>query len=452
MKEPLTKEYILDTNILIDDPDAFYRFEENDVGIVDVTLEELDGLKKASGDRGYGARRSIKNIEKLLSEGKTPGGGEFIILNSKEGMTADNAIIDAVAVAQDKFLRPGKVPTKKIVLVSNDIAVRVKCAHKEVEAQEYKNPKVKETFYTGYREIVLPNEDWGRIQTYYAGEEAGNYDFSPDYDYLQSLSEAPFVENEYIRVSCGNMSYVLHAKPSQKALVGISKSLHPCKISPRNVLQKMALDALMAPVDEIPLVILKGPAGCAKTFLALAAGLDGQFDRTFSKVIITRNNVLSDRELGYLKGDLEAKMDPLLAPFYDNLEIILRGDTKEDIEQINMQIEDLKSSGALEVASMAYMRGRSIANSFIIIDEVQNASSQQVLNIVTRAAKGSKVVLCGDPDQVDAPYLSRENNGLVFAADKMKGSKLCAQITFSNNESIRSPLAYEAMQRFAEGR
>lgn len=160
--------------------------------------------------------------------------------------------------------------------------------------------------------------------------------------------------------------------------------------------------------------------------------------------------MLSDHELGYLKGNLEEKMNPLLAPFYDNLQIILRGSANESIDQINLQIDDLKLNGSLEIASIAYMRGRSIADSFLIIDEVQNTTQKQVLNIITRAAKGTKVVLSGDPDQIDAPYLSKENNGLVFAAEKMKGSHLCAQITFTNEDSIRSPLAYEAAIRFGK--
>lgn len=438
----MSKCFVLDTNILVDDPDAPMKFEENDVAIVDVTLDELDGLKKSANECGFGARKAIRNINQLFQLSQTPGGGRFLILPGKKGLHPDDVIVNAVLCEQDKFRCSGK--KTDVILVSNDIAIRIKMLIKGGMAQEYKNPIVKESSYMGWRKIVLPDEDWKILSEVYKGA------IYIDFDYLQSLSPEPFEENEYLLTSCGNQSAIFRVQMHKKRIMAISKKLDPVHVIVQNVRQKMALDALLAPVDEIPLVILNGPTGCAKTFLALASGIDGIFGSIYNKVIITRNNVLSDHELGYLKGGLEEKMNPLLAPFYDNLQIILRGSKNESMEQVNLQIEDLKLNGSLEIASMAYMRGRSIADSFLIIDEVQNATQKQVLNIVTRAAKGTKVILCGDPDQIDAPYLIKENNGLVFASEKMKGSQLCAQITFTNEDSIRSPLAYEAAIRFGK--
>ena len=200
---------------------------------------------------------------------------------------------------------------------------------------------------------------------------------------------------------------------------------------------------------------MRGPAGCAKTFLSLAAGLDESYRQGYSssgaryqKVMITRNNVLSDADMGFLPGTLEEKMGPLVAPFIDNLEVLLKANTKEEsMDQIHAQIDDLLDEGILEICSMAYMRGRSITGSYLIIDEAQNATVGQILEIISRAGMGTKVIVAGDPDQIDNPKLDKINNGLVFAAEKMKGSKLCAQLTFDQEESVRSPLAMEAAKR-----
>ena len=211
---------------------------------------------------------------------------------------------------------------------------------------------------------------------------------------IPELEEYQFTENEYVLLTCGNKKgyTIFH----EGFLVSVdSKNLKPCGIVPKNSSQKFALNALMASSDEIPLVILKGPAGSAKTFLSLATAVAQVFDNKYGKIVKTRANGRADKDIGYLKGSLEEKMNPLLAPFYDNLEVILRsnGGEEESNEQIQMQIEDMKESGILEIASLAYMRGRSINNSIIIVDEVQNISPLQVLTLVTRAGMGTNEVL-----------------------------------------------------------
>ena len=224
-------------------------------------------------------------------------------------------------------------------------------------------------------------------------------------------------------------------------------------VTPKNAAQVFALYALTAPASEIPLVILKGAAGSAKTFLSLAAGLDsidinGRGNRSlYNKGLITRNNVTSDDDFGYLPGDIDEKMTPLLAPFYDNLESLVRGSSDESNEQVQMQINDFFDSGMIKVCPLAYMRGRSITHSYLIVDEAQNSTRLQMRDIITRAGEGTKVIICGDPKQIDNIRLDRYNNGLVFAADKMKDSSLCAQITFGEHESVRSSLASEALRR-----
>lgn len=449
----MKKCYVLDTNVLIDDPEALFKFEGNDVAVVDVTITELDGLKRSSGETGQGARKALRNIAAVLSS-QSLSGGEFKIIDGAGSRTGkpDDMIINSIVwqnpeqdVIEGSLDYPmageHKSDDQTYILVTNDVAMQIKGMKTGLIVEEYKGGKISQTNYKGYRSITIPDEDFEVITSYYSESK------NPEYDYIKNFTEDPFVENEYVHISCGNMSVDFRVSNIGRRLTPVSPNFHPYKVRPRNLRQKMALDALNAPSGDIPLVILKGPAGCAKTFLSLAAGLDKQHDGEYNRVIISRNNVLSDKGLGYLKGTLEDKMDPLLAPFYDNLETILRGDSKESMEQIHLQIKDLKTSGALEIASMAYMRGRSITKAFIIIDEVQNATAQQVLNIITRAGEGTKIVLCGDPDQIDAPYLNENNNGLVYASERMKGSPLCAQITFSAEDSIRSELAYDAAKR-----
>lgn len=451
-EEDKKKIFILDTNILIEDPSAITGFDDNLVVVTDVTLEELDGLKKAPGDTGYNARKAIRNIA-AFKEGYMEGielenGGKFSIAQYSgnagyeymDDKKADNRII--IVAKKIAAMRPAY----HVILVTNDISMQVKASLLGLEVENYRNVRVKNTGFMG-RRLLESAEAYEVIDRLYAGEEITKEEIEKVYE-----QEQPLEVNEYLILKSGSISAL--AKVSVDGTIKLirDKKEYPCNVVPRNVGQKFALDALMASAEECPLVILKGPAGCAKTFLALAAGLDGVFDGKYNKVIISRNNVLSDIAIGFLRGSLEEKMDPLLAPFYDNLETILRGShgADESTEQIRMEIEDLKESGILEIASLAYVRGRSITRSFIIVDEVQNATPNQILTIVTRAAQGSKVVLCGDPDQIDASYLDKENNGLVFASEKMKGSHLCAQVTFGDTETVRSELATEAAVRMTK--
>lgn len=327
------------------------------------------------------------------------------------------------------------------ILITNDVSMQVKAELLGIKTQSYHNLRVNETGYRGTKYFDITN--WQTIEELYKN---GNY---IGVETIPELKDEGFVENEYVCLKCGNMkAYTVYR--DKKLFVIDPKTLKPCNINAKNDSQKFALHALMAPSEKIPLVILKGPAGSAKTFLSLAAGVDQTYDGKYGKIIITRANVLADKDIGYLKGSLEDKMNPLLAPFYDNLESILRclnGGEKEANDQIQMQIEDMKESGILEIASLAYMRGRSLNEAFIIVDEVQNMSPLQVLTLVTRAGMGAKVVLCGDLDQIDAPNLDRENNALAYVSEKMKNSPLCAQITFNQDECVRSPLALEAAEK-----
>lgn len=335
----------------------------------------------------------------------------------------------------------------QVILVTNDTSMRINasvcaaaCGFSDF-VESYRNDHVSSAeMYTGKRELHVSKEAIDYIYK--------NKMLPPEAIFRGDIPEP--VENEFFILQSDQSSALAVYRNHELKLID-TKTLHPCHVQPKNASQTFALWALMQPVEEIPFVILKGPAGTAKTFLSLAAGLDQAYDsrahRSYDSVLISRNNVMADADFGYLPGELEDKMNPLLAPFFDNLESLLRGNSDEDRECISRQIEDMIDSGVIEICALAYMRGRSITNKFLIVDETQNATRSQIRDIITRAGAGCKIVICGDPEQIDAHNLDKLNNGLVFASEKMKGSPVCAQISFTEEESVRSELAKEAIKR-----
>lgn len=445
----MIKTYILDTNILMRAPEAIDGFADNEVVITGTTLEELDNNKNAMGERGYNARAAIRAIN-ALRERKgsfrdgypTAGGGTFRIEtdNIKASLPQgwdiskpDNRIISTALTL--KQLNSSKKPT---ILVTNDIAMNIKAEAAGMPVEGYLNESIQED-YTGRRVVEL--DDYTIIEELYkTGEiDAGKID-------PKLYDSHP---NEYFILKCGSSSALARFWKGKLIKIKDYSKSPIYGITPKNAAQAFLMDALMAPVEEIPLVIVKGPAGTGKTYVTLAAALEQTYgDSLYESMIITRSNVLPDTEdLGFLPGDLEDKMAPLLAPFTDNLRTLLRkGEKKEDPEQIEIQLNDMKSMGIIKITSMAHIRGRSIPNSFIILDESQNTSPNQMKTLLTRAGVGTKIVILGDPDQIDTPKLTKHSNGLVCASDTHKGDKLCAQITFTEDECERSPLAGSAIK------
>lgn len=444
----MRKNYILDTNILISSPNAIFGFKDNNVYITTTTLQELDKLKTAPAETGWGAREAIRNIEKCRCKGKLKKGvdighgGLLYTVDSIEDIccvlpttykdSPDNRII---ATVRDMTLHT----EDKVILVTNDISMKINASECNVEVEEYRNERVEtQDEYTGIREITVDNTIIGSLYK--------------EKTIPVSMCNSFFTENEFLILKSydGASALAIYQNGDIK-LVNCPDNIYG--VHPMNVVQKFALYALTAPVEEIPFVILKGEAGTAKTFLSLAAGLyrlnynDNYEENSYNDILITRNNVTSDDGFGYLPGDLYDKMGPLLAPFFDNLKTLIRGNSKESSEQVQMQIDDLFETGLIKVCPLAYMRGRSITQSYLIVDEAQNSSRTQMRDIVTRAGKGTKIVICGDPKQIDNIRLDRYNNGLAFASNAMKGSKYCAQLTFTEKECLRSPLAKDALSR-----
>ena len=454
----MVKAYILDTNILLDSPRAIFGFDDNTVIITGTTLQELDSKKTAPGELGFNARETCRIIEKLRLKGDLTAGvpmdnaGVFkVILNAGQwhmpsGYSEDKPDNQIINTVLDIKKNQGHM-FNQVILVTNDTSMRINasvcaaaCGFSDF-VESYRNDHVSSAeMYTGKRELQVSKEAIDYIYK--------NKMLPPEAIFRGDIPEP--VENEFFILQSDQSSALAVYRNHELKLID-TKTLHPCHVQPKNASQTFALWALMQPVEEIPFVILKGPAGTAKTFLSLAAGLDQTYDskthRSYDSVLISRNNVMADADFGYLPGELEDKMNPLLAPFFDNLESLLRGNSDEDRECISRQIEDMIDSGVIEICALAYMRGRSITNKFLIVDETQNATRSQIRDIITRAGAGCKIVICGDPEQIDAHNLDKLNNGLVFASEKIKGSPVCAQISFTEEESVRSELAKEAIKR-----
>ena len=458
----MIKTYVLDTNILMSsEGQAIFGFDDNKVILLPTVLEELDGLKEAPGETGYQARECLRKIKSLKEAGKE--NKETIItgitLENKGKLIAftdsmddlshlnislpdgwslnkpDNRIIASVMMLLNKH--------ENAILITNDGGMELKAEMANISVQNYLNDQIDvENEYTGRKEIYV-GEDF--ITGLYSEKALSDDEICND---LQP--------NEFVTLKDALSRSALAWKKNNLIKLIQNDKDEVFGVIPKNSAQRFALAALTAPQSEIPFVILKGPAGCGKTFLALAAALDKTYvdqrhkknrdTDNYEKIVICRSNSLSDNDQGFLPGDLDAKMTPLLAPFFDNLEHLI-GKDEEDKSQVKVIIEDLFEDGIIEMGCFAYIRGRSMANTFLIVDEAQNLTRGQAKTLLTRVAEGAKIIVMGDPEQIDNPKLDKKNNGLVYLSEGFKGSKLCAQVEFTKDESVRCPLVLEALER-----
>ena len=452
----MVKNYLLDTNILLQNPEAIYGFEDNNIIICGTTLQELDSKKTLPGELGYNARQTCRILDGLrvqgnLKEGVTLSNGGSLIVepdgikqeylpNGFSINSPDNRIISTCIHLTNQYKENENV--SPIILVTNDISMRINATICGVAVQEYKNDRVTDDNYTGHVTIPAGNDQIAEL--YANGKiEYKGFDYGPE----------ELFENEFVTL-IGNNSSALSVYRNGY-LKSITKTRLFGGITPMNEMQTYAAWALMQPADELPLVILKGPAGSAKTFLSLSAGLTNTYtsqktnDGMYRKMLISRPNTeAGDPGFGYLPGNLEDKMHQLLLPYHDNLEALFMGNEKDaEPADIKLQIEDLFAAGIIECCALSYIRGRSLQDSYIICDEAQNATRMLIRDVITRCGKGSKIVIAGDPEQCDNARLDKRTNGLVYAAECFKGSQRAAIITFENNHSVRSELAKEAIER-----
>lgn len=420
----MKKYYVLDTNILFQTcGNAIYGFDDNYVVLPYIAKEELDKHKSE-----FAARESFRIISELSTKGnlqkgvRLPNGGKFIIsldtiydIETPDGFdrTKNDNLIIMTAMKIKKLHK-----NNRVILVTNDGNMTIDARSLGLEVQNYRNDYISsDKLYTGRTEIETTDDIIDELFT--------NEILNPN-----KLGLIQFEENEFIEL----YHVYNHQKHSGLTIYKDGK-LHKINtkkkigIKARNEGQQYAIEMLMD--NEIPLNLMIGPAGCGKTYLALACGLYHIMEKgSYSKMYITRTNTLPDGEnLGFLPGDINEKMEPLLYPFYDNL------------MKLDQRSDELISNNTIEICPMAYIRGRSIDNAIIIVDEAQNMTRMQAKTMITRVGENTKIVLCGDPAQIDNPRLDSRNNGLVYTADKLRGQSMVGQVTFIGDECVRSPLS-----------
>jgi PhoH-like ATPase len=435
----LSKIYVLDTNVLLQDPYAIFSFEDNEIVIPAVVLEEVDSKKRYMDEIGRNARQVSKLIDGLRQNGKLHekiplhnGGTLRIELNHRSfhqlqkifvEKTNDNRIL---AVAKNLSIEEdAKENGRPVILVSKDALVRVKADAIGLIAEDFLNDRVVEVdhIYTGFLELYTTIEV---INVFY---ENGEIDTS-------YLTNQPFYPHQFIimKDSLGSSASAIGMvdRTGKRVRKIIHDPDHVWGIKPRNVQQMMALELLLR--DDIPLVTMIGKAGTGKTLLALAAGLMQTEDlNTYKKLLVARPIVPVGKDIGYLPGEKQEKLRPWMQPIYDNLEYLFNTKKPGELDAI------LAGMGSIEVEALTYIRGRSIPEQFIIIDEAQNLTKHEVKTILTRVGERSKIVLMGDPAQIDHPYLDEYNNGLTYVVEKFKDQTVAGHVKLLKGE--RSGLA-----------
>lgn len=430
------KTFVLDTNVLLHDPFALFRFQENSIIIPITVIEEVDRFKKDMNETGRNARQVSRYLDDLRTRGSLSsgiglesGGTIRVALFDEEirrlippelsEQRADNRIL---AIALDAKNKSGKVP---VILVTKDTNLRIKADAVGLKAEDYESDKVSiEELYTGFTVIDVAPEIVDRF-----------------YGQGWTETDESLMPNQYVVLrDAGNPSHTGLAKyiAAQKRLVPVARigkegvwSIHP-----RNREQTCALDALLD--DSIKLVTLVGKAGTGKTLLAIAAGLHKTAEESmFTRLLVSRPVFPMGKDLGFLPGDIEEKLAPWMQPIFDNVELLLSGHEAE--KRHSRGYRELMAMGILEIEPLTYIRGRSIPNQFLIVDEAQNLTPHEIKTIVTRAGEGTKVILTGDPYQIDNPYVDSSSNGLTYLVERFKGQEIAAHITMMKGE--RSALA-----------
>ena len=437
------KEYILDTNVLIHDAQALFKFRDNDV-ILDISaIEELDTFKKDSNGKGRNARETSRILDSFrkhssLHNGvKLPSGGMlYVKFSSAEDLRELPPAIDKTkndnAILALAKCRHRDAVDKTVILVTMDINLRLKADAIGIVAQDYESGKVRfDEFYTGAAESIVPMESMSAVFKSTNGFQVDSGTYFPN-QFVNLRCDSNLSQSALCRYDAATSTLRVLKKLSASGVWGAF---------PRNREQAYALDLLLD--DSIPLVTLVGKAGTGKTLLAIAAGLQKVAeDHAFSKLLVSRPVFPMGRDLGFIPGDINEKLNPWMTPIYDNIEHLLHGYSGKDLKspgRMSKPHQELVSMGILEVEPLTYIRGRSIPNQFLIVDEAQNLTPHEIKTIITRAGEGTKIVLTGDPYQIDNPYLDTCSNGLSYVVEKMKNQPLSGHVTLTRGE--RSELA-----------
>jgi PhoH-like ATPase len=442
--------FVLDTSVVVHDPLAFNAFRNTTVAIPIFVVMELDDLKSSKRPEvAASARHASRFISSLREFGSlsAPEGvyhpdlnTTFRIVSDEEGITqlsrsTSRRSMDMLILASALFIRERR-RYDRVVLVSKDVNLRILADYEGLIAADYETDRVEfSDLYTGAR--IIEDHDPALV----------NLAYVPDQPLRPSqLGLTALEPNEFVILRNEEKEHALRYRAEDDALVGIPRDFSKLAgISPRNLEQRMALSLLMDP--EVQLVTLVGKAGTGKTFLALVSALAqlarGRRPGTYDRIILSKPVVAMGQDIGYLPGDFEAKMQPWMSSFFDNLDQIIPGDpdaaTSKGASRGTKTWEYLFQSGQLEMQAIHTIRGRSIPNAFMLIDEAQNLTPHEVKTIITRAAEGTKVVLSGDPYQVDNHFLDQHSNGLVAVTERLKDSPITGSVFFTRGE--RSQLA-----------
>mgnify|MGYP001818367846 FL=1 len=427
----LRKIFVLDTNVILHDSTCIYQFDEHDVVLPITVLEELDRFKKGKDIINCNSREFIRSLDTLTGDNIFNGG---ISIGAGKGKVsvylergfheklrpnfspdkADHKILNAAFhVAMENSFQ-------NVFLVTKDVNLRMKAKSVGLLAEDYTTDHVMDVdgLYTGRSVIENVTEDTIDLLYHAPYEvEVGGLD-------LENLP----LSNEFLVMRNGSKSALAFFDAAENKIKRIVN--RPCfGIRPRNAEQSFALNALLN--RDIPLVTLSGKAGTGKTLLALAASIESK--QHYRQIFVARPIVpLSNKDIGYLPGDINSKLDPYMQPLYDNLSVIQNQFSGRDSH--TRRIKELLEGGKIVITPLSYIRGRSIVKVFFIVDEAQNLTPHEVKTIITRAGEGTKLVFTGDIHQIDHPYLDSQSNGLSYLIEKMKGQRLYAHINLEKGE------------------
>ena len=435
----MQKIYVLDTNVLLYSAQALESFEDNKVVIPMAVIEELDKFKKHQDELGRNARQVIRRLDALRAKGSLFTGVPLDNANGKAAGTlqviaGEGVVVEGMDMSQpdNRILRVAFMLHKEnpsVILISKDINLRLKADSLGVPVEDFERERVNfDELFSGESEMTVPAQ---AVDDFYKN------------GFLEM--ENTLLPNEFVVLKD-------ETNPKRSALgwkrggrieaIPHEFSDKVWNVSPRSKEQRMALTILMDP--SIQIVTLVGQAGSGKTLLALAAALETTIQQNlYDRILVSRPLIPMGNDLGYLPGTKDEKLDVWMQPIYDNLDYLLRND-KHDSQVVRRQIEELKRNHKLELEALTYIRGRSIPKQFVIVDEAQNLTPHEVKTIVSRAGEGTKMILTGDPYQIDNVYLDSCSNGLSFIVDRFKNLPIHGHITLKKSE--RSPLAAAAAE------
>ena len=427
------KYFVLDTNVLLHNPDSLTSFADNSIVLPMTVIEELDKFKRNNDELGRNARHVIRQLDKLRNQGTLKDGVTMenggVLRITVERRDMPGALLD-MSIADNRILAVANSlheEGKEVIFVSKDINARLKADALGIAVMDFEKQKCNaDELYIGWREASVPAEV---IDKFYNDKTLETEGFDFHHNEFILLQDETNPKHSGLGRAIGPNS-ISHLN---------SKYDHAWNISPRSKEQRMALDLLLNP--DINLVTLIGQAGTGKTLLALAAGLESVIHNgNHERLLVSRPVVPMGKDIGYLPGTKDEKLALWMQPIFDNLNYLMRHERKEkDDGSVQEKVNQLIKKQQVELEALTYIRGRSIPRQFVIVDEAQNLTPHEVKTIISRAGENTKMVFTGDPQQIDNPYLDSASNGLSYAVEKLKGHSIYGHVTLSKSE--RSPLS-----------